>query len=81
METLQLLSILGEAVIAFLAILTAVRFGRVYGWCLALTFSVYVYYDLSNLYDWQFGRMYLPVAFAIATAAALCAIWSIYKRQ
>ena len=49
MNLLHLLSILLEAVVAALGIMLATGKKKIYGWCIAVTFVLYVVYDLANL--------------------------------
>jgi hypothetical protein len=49
MNLLHLLSILLEAVVAILGIMLAISKKKMYGWCIAVTFVLYVVYDLANL--------------------------------
>jgi hypothetical protein len=49
MILLHLLSILMEAVVAALGVMLAISKKKMYGWCIALTFVLYVVYDLASL--------------------------------
>ena len=49
MDFLQYLSIAVEALIAVLGLLIALPKKKAYGWGLFLTFTIYVFYDLSRL--------------------------------
>ncbi|MFA6024776.1 MAG: hypothetical protein WC777_06325 [Candidatus Gracilibacteria bacterium] len=78
MELLPIVSIVLELVIAVLALLAAVR-GRLTMLGLALTFGIYVYYDLARLYEWSVSESLLSVLFLIATLAALVSVFGIFK--
>ncbi|MFH0831486.1 MAG: hypothetical protein V1886_01305 [archaeon] len=78
---LQYISILMELVIAVLGILIAVRKHKMYGWGFALTFFIYVFYDLSKLVPLQISASVLYPLFFIATASALFAVLGIYMKK
>lgn len=78
MDILPVVSIILEALIAVLALVTAVR-GRSYMLGLTLTFGIYVYYDLARLYEWSVSESLLSVVFLIATLSALVSIIGIFK--
>lgn len=80
MQTLQLASILLEALIAVLCLGTALK-GRRYMLGLAFTFSVYVYYDLARLYSWNAPEDTLRTVFFLATLTALASVWSLFRRS
>jgi hypothetical protein len=75
-----LLSILIEAAIAVLAVLAAQR-GRPFLYGLALTFAIYVLYDLERYLGWSMDQSILSVLFLIATIAALVSVWGLYKER
>lgn len=79
MDMLPIVSIVLELLIAVLALVSAVR-GRTYMAGLALTFGIYVYYDLARLYKWTLvSESLLSVVFLIATLAALVSVVGIFK--
>jgi hypothetical protein len=77
--SLQFLSILLEAVVAVLFILAAQK-NKSYLYGLALTFGIYVYYDLSRLLAWTVSDSLLSILFFVATVSALWSAWGIYKK-
>jgi hypothetical protein len=79
METLQVLSILIEAVIVIMAIMAAIK-GKRYAWGFALTFAIYVFYDLARFLNWQAADTALYPLFFMATLSALVSMICIYKR-
>ena len=79
MANLQLLSIVLEAVIALLFVSAALK-GRTYLYGMALTFAIYVAYDLSKYGVISIPDSSLTVVFFIATLAALWSAWGIAKR-
>ena len=81
METLQLISITLEFIIVVVSLLLAIQKRRVYGWGFAITFAIYVFYDLANLYGWEVNAALLSVSFLAATLSALLAIQMLYKKS
>jgi hypothetical protein len=80
MQYLQLVSIILEAIIVLL-LLHAVIKGKKMLAGLALTFAIYVGYDLAKLYDWEIAPAILSAAFFIATIAALFSVWNITRQS
>jgi len=80
MHTLHLVSILLEIVVALLGIMLATVKKRKYGWCIALTFAIYVFYDLAHLRPLNVSQNLLHILFFIATVSILWVVWRIYKK-
>jgi hypothetical protein len=75
---LLILSIALELAVAVVAMLAAVK-GRPYLYGLALTFAIYVLYDLGRLFGWNVEKGILSVLFLMASASALYAVWGLYR--
>ena len=75
---LLIASIVIEAAVAIVAMLVAVK-GRPYLYGLALTFAIYVLYDLGRLLGWNGEKGILSVLFLLASASALFAVWGLYR--
>jgi hypothetical protein len=75
---LLIASIALEAAVAIVAVLAAVK-GRPYLYGLALTFAIYVLYDLGRLFGWNVDQGILSVLFLVASASALYAVWRLYR--
>jgi hypothetical protein len=75
---LLIASIVIEAAVAIVAMLVAVK-GRPYLYGLALTFTIYVLYDLGRLLGWNVEKGILSVLFLLASASALLAVWGLYR--
>jgi hypothetical protein len=78
MSLLYLLSILMEMVVAALGVLLAIRNKKMYGWCIAVTFTLYVIYDLADLLQWNVSQDTLYTIFFVATISILWAVWNIF---
>lgn len=75
---LLVISIALEVAVAVIAALAASQ-GRPYLYGLALTFAIYVLYDLGRLLGWDVEQGVLSVLFLVASASALYAVWSLYR--
>jgi hypothetical protein len=73
-------SILIEAAVAAIALLAAVK-GRPYFYGLALTFGLYVIYDLGRLLEWNVQEGALSILFLVASFSALIAVWGLYRER
>ncbi len=80
MEIIPIVSIVLEVVIALLALVASLR-GRFYMIGFALTFGIYVYYDLARLYEWAVDESVLSAVFLVATLAALGAIIGVMREM
>jgi len=80
MDTLQLASIFLEAVIVAVCLALAIKKRQVFGFGLAITFTIYVFYDLSRLQGWGINETILRALFFTATVSALGAVVGLYRR-
>jgi len=78
MEYLQLVSILMEAVIFVVALMGGVYRKKIYGYLLALTFAIFVFYDLAKLGIFTAADSVLQIAFFIASLSALIGVWEVF---
>ena len=79
MQYLQWLSIFCEAVVVILGVLLAIKKKKSFGWCIALCFAIYVYYDAARLAGWVVSQDLLYVLFFVATVSILWAVVQVYK--
>lgn len=73
-----ILSIILEVAVAVLAIMAA-RKRTPYLYGLALTFGIYVLYDLARIMQVNVQEGILSALFLLATVSALVAVWGLYK--
>ena len=78
LNIIPIVSIAIEVVIAVLALVVAFR-GRPYMAGFAVTFGIYVYYDLARYYVWEISESLLSIIFLIATLAALVSVIGVIK--
>ncbi len=69
MNILQLLSILLEVGVAIIGVLIGTIKKRLYGWLVALTFSIYVFYDLANYFKIGVSENILYAMFFVASVS------------
>lgn len=80
MDLIPLVSILIEIIISAMALVVAYR-GHAYMIGFAVTFGIYVYYDLARYYAWEVSESLLSGVFFIATLAALVSMVGILKKS
>ena len=78
MNALQTISILLELMVVALGIMLVIGKKKMYGWCIALTFILYIFYDLANLLSLHISQDSLDILFFMATLSILWAIWNIF---
>jgi hypothetical protein len=78
MNALQVISILLEVLVVALGIMLVVGKKKMYGLCIALTFVLYVFYDLANLLSLHITQDSRGILFIIATISILWAVWNIF---
>lgn len=79
MDILQAISVVMECVITVLALLIGISRKKPYGYGLAFTFAVYVFYDAAKSMGAGIPDTVLNPLFCLATISALCSVWGIYK--
>jgi len=80
-DIMQLVATLIEIVIAVVAVLIAVNKKKVYGWFIALTFVLFVIFDLGRIFALDVSAELHALIFLIACASMLYAAWLIYKEK
>ena len=78
MNVLHMISISLEVMVVALGIMLVVGKKKMYGWCIALTFILYIFYDLVNLLSLHISQDSLDISFFMATLSILWAIWNIF---
>jgi lipoprotein signal peptidase len=81
MSLLHFVSILLEFVVFVLALKMVFEKKRYIGVAWAVTFGIYVFYDLAKGQGWGLPREFLDTIFLIATLSALFAIWHLGRKK
>ena len=80
-DAVQLASVLIEIIIAIIAIVIATQKRKTCGWLIALTFGLYVLFDLSRLGVLPLAADLISVLFLIASLSMLGAVWLMYRER
>ncbi len=78
---LHYLSIALEVVIFVLALKMVFEKKRYLGIPLAITFGIYVFYDLAKAQGWGVSKNFLDSIFLIATLSALFVVWHLGSKK
>ncbi|MBU0686668.1 MAG: hypothetical protein KKB81_02260 [Candidatus Margulisbacteria bacterium] len=82
---LQPISIVLEFIALILGVMIAVQKKKGYGWCIALVFAIYVFYDAvkfinsNQLAVINISADLLYILFFIATVSILWVVWQVYR--
>lgn len=76
-SVLQVLAVLIEIIVALAGVRLATKGKKYYGWWIALTFALYVVFDLSQLELLPKSEEVLSPLFLIASLSILYAVWLI----
>lgn len=80
MDTLHLVSICIEGIIAVFALLAILK-GKAYMCGLLIAYAIYVVYDLAKHYGWDISSDLLTFGFFVAAVAALYSVYIIYRNK
>ena len=80
MNIIPVVSIVLEVVISLIALVAAFR-GKPYMLGFAITFGIYVYYDLAREYSWAVFENLLSVGFLVATVTALVSMIFVVRKR
>jgi hypothetical protein len=78
---LHYVSIALECVIFVLALKMVFEKKRYLGIPLAITFGIYIFYDLAKAQGWGVSREFLDAIFFIATVSALFVVWHLGRKK
>ena len=76
---LQPLSIFIEAIICIIALALSIAKKKIYGWFIALTFGIYVVYDIVAFMETPISPSVVAIIFLIATLSMLYGVWLLYR--
>lgn len=79
MEIFIIISLAAEVLVAVLGILLATARKKTFGWGIALTFSIYVFYDVVRFLVLPVPEAIIGSLFFIASISILWAVWRIYE--
>jgi len=80
-ELLQSLAVLVECAVAIIGIVIATRNRKQYGWFIAITFALFVLFDIFRIFAQPIPDLVHAVIFFIACASMLYAVWLIANER
>lgn len=81
MQIINHVSIVLELIVVFFSLRIAIAKKEAYGWALAITFIIYVFYDLARAENWSMHALYLVNGFLAASISAVVAVYLLYKKE
>jgi hypothetical protein len=78
-DLLQLIATLIELVIAGVAVLIATQKKKVYGWFIALTFALFVVFDLARIFALDISAGLHALILLVACLSMACGMWLLWK--
>jgi lipopolysaccharide export LptBFGC system permease protein LptF len=80
-DIVQILAIIVECFIAGIAFLIAVRNKKTYGWFIAITFALFVLFDISRIFALAISPDIHSLMFLIACTVMLSGTWLFYREK
>ncbi len=80
-DFLQIIAVLLEVAVTVIAVIIAIRQKKYYGWCIAVTFVLFVLFDLGRLFAWPLSDEAHSLIFLVACGSMLYGVWLIYGEQ
>jgi len=78
-DSIQILAILIECAVAVIAVLIATRKNKTYGWFIAITFALFVIFDVDRIVLPTIISSLNSLFLLVACASMLYAVWLIYR--
>ncbi|MGA2917494.1 hypothetical protein [Methanoregula sp.] len=79
--TIQLIATMTEVVIAFVAFLIGWKKKKLYGWFIAVTFGIFVIFDLARIFALDVAADKYALLLLIACLSMLYAMWLLWKGE
>jgi hypothetical protein len=79
--SLQLIASLAEVFIALIAIRIAVQKKKTYGWFIAVTFGLFVVFNIIRVFALGIQAELDALVFLLAGVSMLCAVWLMWKES
>ncbi len=77
----QIIAVILEVAVMVIAAVIAFRYRKTYGWCIAVTFGLFVLFDIGRLVVLPFSDAAHSLIFLIACASMLYGVWLLYRDQ
>jgi hypothetical protein len=80
-DFLQIVAVLLEVAVTVIAVVIATRGKKYYGWCIAVTFGLFVLFDIGRLFSWPLSDEAHSLIFLVACGSMLYGVWLIYAEK
>ncbi|MDD1684058.1 MAG: hypothetical protein LUO98_09530 [Methanoregula sp.] len=78
---LQIIAVLIEIAVMVIALVIATRQKKSYGWCIAVTFGLFVLFDAVRLFSLPLPDAAHALIFLVACGSMLYGIWLMYVEK
>lgn len=76
---LQIVAVLLEAAVAVIGVVMATRQNKSYGWCIAVTFGLFILFDIGRLISLPISDAAHSLIFLVACGSMLFGVWLMYR--
>jgi bacteriorhodopsin len=80
-DFLQIIAVLLEVAVMVIAAVIAVRRKKSYGWCIAVTFGLFVLFDIGRLFSLPVSDEAHALIFLVACGSMLYGVWLMYEEK
>ena len=80
-DFLQVIAVFLEVAVMVIAVVIAVRQKKSYGWCIAVTFLLFVLFDLGRLFSLPLPDAAHALILLVACGSMLYGVWLMYREQ
>jgi bacteriorhodopsin len=80
-DFLQIIAVLLEVAVMVVAAIIAVRRKKSYGWCIAVTFGLFVLFDIGRLFSLPVSDEAHALIFLVACGSMLYGVWLMYDER
>lgn len=78
-DFLQVIAVLLEVAVTLVAVVIATRNRKTYGWCIAVTFGLFVLFDIGRIFALPVPDTAHALIFLVACGSMLYAVWLMYQ--
>jgi hypothetical protein len=80
-DFLQVVAVMLEVCVAGIAVLIATRRRKMYGWGIALTFGLFVLFDIFRIFALPMPDTFHSFIFLVACGSMVYAVWLMYEER
>jgi hypothetical protein len=80
-DFLQIIAVIIEVAVTIIAVVIATRQKKSYGWCIAVTFGLFVLFDIGRLFSLPLPDTAHALIFLVACGSMLYGVWLIYREK